>query len=244
MKISFARISRFIAPLYALKDLNDALHIVFSKAACRAIVMDVSHVSVSFVSWDCCGTMDNDVTVAIKLSNLLTSLGLAKDSSDPFSLELDSIESDTITLRMDDGDTVVQLRLMDDDAESMSPPSFDNAVTCLFDTSRFKDVCKELSSIGDTVTFSSDGTTLQLQTSGDVANARITLRPISITNHAPFAPLSISLRYLNSILKSYSVSQRVGLSFMENMPLRMALHSDDVRIETFIAPKLDMDDDL
>jgi hypothetical protein len=243
MKFSFPRISRFVAPLYALKDLNDALHIVFSKTECRAIVMDVSHVSVSFVAWDCSGEMDstNEVTIAIKLSNLLTALGLAKDSGDPFSLDLDSAESDTITLSMDDGDTVVQLRLFDADAETMSPPSFDDAVTCVFDTSRFKDVCKELASIGDTVAFSSDGTTLQLQTSGDVANARITLRPISITNPAPFEPLSISLRYLNSILKGYTVSQRLGLSFLESMPLRMALHGGDVHMETFIAPKLDMD---
>jgi proliferating cell nuclear antigen len=243
MKFSFDRISRFVAPLHALRDLNDAIHIVFGKASCRAIVMDVSHVSISFVSWECHGVEGEDVVVALKLTNILTALGLARDSGDSFSLELESPDSDTITLIMDDGDTTVQLRLLDSESESMSPPAFEDATSCIFDTTRFREVCKELSLIGDTVSFSCDGKVLILNTSGDAANAKITLRPITVVNPAQVPSLSISLRYLNSILKGYTVSSRVKISFMESMPVCMVLDSNDVSMETYIAPKMEMDEE-
>lgn len=242
MKITFDRIARFVAPLYALKDLNDSLQIIFGRTSCRAVVMDTAHVSVSFVSWMCDGIVNDDVVVSIRLSNLLTALQLARDSMDSFSLELESVGADTMTLVMDDGDTTVQLRLVDSDLDMMDTPPFDNATECVFDTSRLREVCKELSLLGDTVTFQCDGSNLILHASGDIGNAKITLRPISIVNPAVVGPLAVSLRYMNSVLKAYTVSSRVGVSFLDSMPLRVHLASDDVTMESYIAPKIQDDD--
>jgi proliferating cell nuclear antigen PCNA len=240
MKITFDRIARFVAPLHALKDLNDSLQIVFGRTSCRAVVMDTAHVSVSFVSWVsmCDGGVDRDVVVSIRLSNLLTALQLARDSADAFSLELESIESDTMILVMDEGDTTVHLRLMESDTEMMDTPPFENATECVFDTSRFRDVCRELSLLGDTVTFQCDGTNLILHASGDIGNAKITLRPISVVNPAVVGPLGISLRYMNSVLKAYTVSSRVIVSFLDSYPVKVQLSSDDVAMESYIAPKI------
>jgi proliferating cell nuclear antigen PCNA len=242
MNITFDKIARFVAPLYALKDLNDSLQIIFGRTSCRAVVMDTAHVSVSFVSWMCDGGVENDVVVSIRLSNLLTALQLARDSADAFSLELESADSDTVTLVMDEGDTMVQLKLMDSDTEMMNTPPFENATECIFDTSRLREVCKELSLLGDTVTFQCDGVNLVLHASGDIGNAKITLRPISVVNPAVVGPLGISLRYMNSVLKASTVSPRVALSFLDGMPLRVHLSSDDVAMESYIAPKIQDDE--
>lgn len=246
MQCTFDRINRFTAPLYALKDLNDSLQLVFSKSSetetyCRAIVLDSAHVSVSFVSWLCNLQGDRDeLTLSVRLQSLLTSLQLAKDANDPCTMSV-SDNLDIVTLSMDGGDTTVDVRLLDADGESLDAPPMDEVCVMSFDTSRFRDVCRELSLLGDTVTFASDGTTLTLSTRGDIGNATITLRPASVAAAQTVTGVPISLRYLNSVLKSWTVSPRVTLSIRDAMPLCLSLESDDVSLTCYIAPKLDDD---
>jgi len=240
MKYTFEAVNRFTAALYALKDLNDVLQLQMTQSECRAIVLDSAHVSVSFVSWHCQddGATENG-TVCIGIQALLTALSMSASSSSPFSIVMDSFDSDTMTVCMDGGDTVVHLRLMDRELETLTAPDFETAMRVVFETARFRDVCRELSLIGDTVTFQSDGQSLILVTTGNIGNARITLRPEQVVHAAPITPLSISLRYINSVLKSWTVSTHVSLSFVTDMPLCILLESPDVSLKCYIAPKLE-----
>ncbi|MGA1564271.1 MAG: hypothetical protein ACO35C_06650 [Pontimonas sp.] len=235
--------ARFCAPLHALRDLNDAVDLRFAASSCTATVMDSTHVSLSFVSWICSSEdAAGDVTVSVKLSSLMTGLGLASSPGDGFSISMDSAESDTITLILDEGDTTVNLKLLESDDETMGAPSYDQGLIVKCDTARFRDVCKELSSLGDTVTFFSDSKNITLHTSGDIGTAKITLRPYSVSNPQRIGPLSISLRYLNSIMKANSISNHVTLGMVDGMPIQVGLTSPDVSLNCFVAPKIEDED--
>lgn len=243
MKFQFQSINRFLAPLWALRDLNDVLDLTFSDASCTATVLDSTHVSLSFVSWICASSdVSEDVCIAIKLSSLVTALGLASNPQDAFTIEIASADADTITVLLDGGDTTVDLRLLENVAESMSRPGYEDAVSFRFETPRIRDVCKELSSLGDTVTLRCQDSNLVLQTTGDVGNAKITMRPTQLVHStASSAPVSVGLRYLNSIMKAYTISSTVVLGLMDGMPLRVSFESPDVKMHCFVAPKLEDD---
>lgn len=241
MKFDFEQIHRFVAPLQCLRELNDSIHLVFQGGRCKATVVDTAHVSLSIASWGYTGSPDT-VAIYLKLSSLVTALGLSSDDKAPFSLVVDSPGSDTMTVVMDDGDTHVNLKLLDGDMDDMDVFPYDQSVKVEFDTWRIKNVCRELSTIGDTVALASgpDGH-IVLTTTGDIGTARITMRPLVITNPKNQHGVSISLRYLNSIFKSHTISSVTHFSIEQGMPLKVSLLAQDVGLECFVAPKLEDD---
>jgi len=244
MKFHFDQVGRFIAPLQALRDLNDSLHLVFTRSTCRATVVDTAHVSLSFVTWICSSDDVSDATdihATVRISSILTALALSSETRDPFTISLESSDSDVMGIMLDGDATEVNLRLLTSDGESIDVPSYDQAFRIQLDSHRVRDVFRELSTIGDTVSFSVDADEVTMLTVGDIATARIRLKPVSITNPNSIGPISVSLRYLNSVMKSHGISPVILISIVDGMPLRLEIRSDDVGIVSYIAPKIDDD---
>lgn len=244
MKFHFDQVGRFTAPLHALRDLNDHVHLVFGRATCRATVVDTAHVSLSFVTW--IGSSDDmndesETHATVRISSILTALCLSPDMKDQFTISLDSSESDNMSIYLDGNRTEVSLRLITDHDEEIDIPSYDQALEFHFQTQRIRDVFRELSTIGDTVSFSYsvDDNAVVMITSGDIATAKIRLKPLSVTNPSSLGGVSVSLRYLNSVMKSHPISSRVSISLIEGMPVLVQLRSEDVIISSYIAPKIE-----
>lgn len=243
----------------AIKDLVTEANFECSSTGITLQAMDTSHVALitmmlrsdGFEHYRC----DTSRTLGISVANLAKVLKCAgnddvvtlraQDDADTFSLIFESPKAD----RISDFD----LKLMDIDAEHMGIPEADYSVDVRMPSSDFTRICKDLSSIGDTVAISATKEGVKFSASGDVGTANVTCK------HSPSADdpdkatyvdvtepvvLSFGLKFLNSFSKAASLSARVKLSMRSDLPILVDYRIEDIGwVRYYLAPKLEDDDD-
>lgn len=150
---------------------------------------------------------------------------------------------DIITMKADDqADTVTfmfespqqdkisdfELKLMDIDSEHLGIPDTDYEAVVKMPSAEFQRICRDLSSIGDTVTISVTKDGVKFTTQGDIGSANIVCRQnlnvekeeeaTEIQLKEPCS-LTFALRYLNSFTKATPLAGSVSLSMSKELPV-------------------------
>eukprot|EP00118_Oscarella_pearsei_P025310 m.307966 g.307966 ORF g.307966 m.307966 type:complete len:276 (+) comp43140_c0_seq1:93-920(+) len=231
-----------------------------SSAGISLQTMDSSHVclvslllrSESFDPFRC----DRNLTLGMKMSSVSKILKCAGND-------------DTITIRAEEGGDVVsflfesqnqdkvsdyELKLMNIDQEHLGIPETDYDCVIQIPSGEFQRICRDLSTIGESVEIACTKDGVRFSVAGDVGSGSVTLRQnatidkeegsqVTITMNEP-CTLSVALKYLNFFTKASSLSGVVTISMNKDVPLAVEyLIGDTGYVRFYLAPKIGDDDD-
>lgn len=141
-----------------------------------------------------------------------------------------------------------ELKLMDIDSEHLGIPDTEYAATVKMPSAEFQRICRDLSSIGDTVTISVSKDGVKFSTTGDIGQANITCRQNTsvdkeeqtvIELQEPVT-LTFALRYLNSFTKATPLAPTVQLQMSKELPVVVQyLIADMGYVRYYLAPKIE-----
>jgi len=173
---------------------------------------------------------------------------------------------DIITIKADDGgDTVTfmfespnqdkisdfEMKLMDIDTEHLGIPESEYQAIVRMPSPEFARICKDLSTIGDTVVISVTKEGVKFSTRGDIGSANIVCRqntsvdkPEEATLIEMQEPVSLTfaLRYMNSFTKASPLSNIVTISMSSDLPVVVEYKiADTGYVRYYLAPKIEED---
>jgi hypothetical protein len=141
-----------------------------------------------------------------------------------------------------------ELKLMDIDSEHLGIPDTEYAATVKMPSAEFARICRDLSSIGDTVTISVSKDGVKFATTGDIGQANITCRQntsVDKDNQTVIdlqepVTLTFALRYLNSFTKATPLAPMVQLQMSKELPVVVQyLIADMGYVRYYLAPKIE-----
>ncbi|CAF1924076.1 unnamed protein product, partial [Brassica napus] len=144
-----------------------------------------------------------------------------------------------------------EMKLMDIDSEHLGIPDAEYHSIVRIPSSEFSRICKDLSTIGDTVVISVTKEGVKFSTAGDIGTANIVLRQnttvclqpedaIVIEMNEPVS-LSFALRYMNSFTKATPLSDTVTISLSSELPV--VVEYKVAEMGYYLAPKIEEDKD-
>ncbi|KAL3518107.1 hypothetical protein ACH5RR_020696 [Cinchona calisaya] len=165
---------------------------------------------------------------------------------------------DIITIKADDGsDTVTfmfesptqdkisnfEMKLMDIDSEHLGIPEAEYHAIVSMPSAEFSRICKDLSSIGDTVVILMTKEGVKFSTRGDIGSANIPEEATVIEMNEPVS-LTFALRYLNSFTKASPLSNTVTISLSSELPVVVESKIAEMGyIRFYLAPKIEEDEE-
>ncbi|KAK1289671.1 Proliferating cell nuclear antigen [Acorus calamus] len=179
-----------------------------------------------------------------------------------------SAPDDIVTLRADDdADTLTfmfespkqdkisdfEMKLMDIQSEHLRIPEAEYQSIVRMPSQEFARICKDLSSIGDTVVISVTKEGVKFSTRGDIGNANIVCRqntsvdkPEESTIIEMTEPVSLTfaLRYMNSFTKATPLSNTVTISMSSDLPVVVEYKIAEMGyLRFYLAPKIEDEED-
>ncbi|KAH0458278.1 hypothetical protein IEQ34_013593 [Dendrobium chrysotoxum] len=243
----------------AIKDLVTDANFDCSATGLSLQAMDSSHVALvalllrseGFEHYRC----DRNISMGMNLNNMSKMLKCA-GNDDIITIKGDD-GSDTITFMFEspnqDKISDFEMKLMDIDSEHLGIPEAEYHAIVKMPSSEFSRICKDLSSIGDTVIISVTKEGVKFTTRGDIGTANIVCRqnktvdkPDEATIIEMNEPVSLTfaLRYLNSFTKATSLSESVTISLSSDLPVVIEYKIADMGyIRFYLAPKIEDDEE-
>lgn len=244
--------------LESVKDLVNDANFDCSATGFSLQAMDSSHVALvalllrseGFEHYRC----DRNLSMGMNLNNMAKMLKCAGND-------------DIVTIKADDGgDTVTfmfespsqdkiadfEMKLMDIDSEHLGIPEAEFQAIVRMPSAEFARICKDLSSIGDTVVISVTKEGVKFSTRGDIGTANIVCRQNTTVDKPEDATviemqepvsLTFALRYMNSFTKATPLSNQVTISLSSELPVVVEYKVAEMGyIRFYLAPKLEEDD--
>ncbi|XP_030928263.1 proliferating cell nuclear antigen-like [Quercus lobata] len=244
--------------LESVKDLVNDANFDCSATGFSLQAMDSSHVALvalllrseGFEHYRC----DRNLSMGMNLNNMAKMLKCAG-------------KDDIVTIKADDGgDTVTfmfesptqdkiadfEMKLMDIDSEHLGIPEAEFQAIVRMPSAEFARICKDLSSIGDTVVISVTKEGVKFSTRGDIGTANIVCRQNTTVDKPDDATiiemqepvsLTFALRYMNSFTKATPLSNQVTISLSSELPVVVEYKVAEMGyIRFYLAPKLEEDD--
>ncbi|KAL2644292.1 hypothetical protein R1flu_011879 [Riccia fluitans] len=245
--------------LDAIKDLVTDANFDCSESGFSLQAMDSSHVALvalllrsdGFEHYRC----DRNLSMGMNLTNMAKLLKCAGND-------------DIITIKADDGgDSVTfifespnqdkisdfEMKLMDIDSEHLGIPETEYHAIVKMPSQEFARICRDLSTIGDTVVISVTKEGVKFSTTGDIGSANIVCRQnksvdnkdneTAIEMNEPVS-LTFALRYLNSFTKATTLSNTVILSMSKELPIVVEYKIAEIgHIRFYLAPKIEDEDE-
>ncbi|XP_073131274.1 proliferating cell nuclear antigen-like [Henckelia pumila] len=245
--------------LESLKDLVTEANFDCSASGFSLQAMDSSHVALvafllrseGFEHYRC----DRNLTMGMNLGNMAKMLKCAGND-------------DIVTIKADDGtDTVTfmfespsqdkiadfEMKLMDIDSEHLGIPETDSDAIVRMASAEFARICKDLSSIGDTVVISVTKEGVRFSTRGDIGIANIIWRQNSSVDNPEDATIiemeqpvtqTFALRYLNAFAKATPLSSQVTVNMSADQPIVVEYKVAEVGyLRFYLAPKIEEEED-
>ncbi|GBG70729.1 hypothetical protein CBR_g8027 [Chara braunii] len=168
--------------LEAIKDLVTDANFDCSATGFSLQAMDSSHVALvalllrgeGFDHYRC----DRNISMGMNLNNMAKMLKCA-GNDDIITIKADD-EGNTVTFMFEspnqDKISDFEMKLMDIDSEHLGIPDTDYASTVKMPSAEFARICRDLSTIGDTVGISVTKDGIKFSTAGDIGNANVTCR--------------------------------------------------------------------
>jgi proliferating cell nuclear antigen len=137
---------------------------------------------------------------------------------------------------------------MDIDSEQLGIPENDYDASIKLPAAEFQRICKDLSSIGETVEISVTKDAVKFATTGDIGSANVLCRQnksadseeaTEIDINQPVA-LTFALRYLNSFAKATPLSTNVVLKLSQELPIVVQYSIENAgELSFYLAPKIE-----
>ncbi|KAL6541795.1 hypothetical protein OROGR_011281 [Orobanche gracilis] len=245
--------------LESLKDLVNDANFDCSATGFSLQAMDSSHVAlVSFLlrsegfdHYRC----DRNTTMGMNLANMAKMLKCASND-------------DIVTIKADDGtDTVTfmfespsqdkisdfEMKLMDIDSENLGIPETEHEAIVRMPSAEYFRICRDLSSIGDTVVISVTKEGVRFSTRGDIGTANIVCRQNTSVDNPEDATLieiekpvtqTFALRYMSSFAKATPLASQVTISMSSELPVVVEYKIGEVGyLRFYLAPKIEDEDE-
>ncbi|XP_050946465.1 proliferating cell nuclear antigen-like isoform X1 [Cucumis melo] len=245
--------------LEAMKDLVNDANFDCSPTGFSLQAMDSSHVALvslllrseCFEHYRC----DRTISMGMNLNNMAKMLRCA-GNDDIVTLKADD-GSDSLTFMFEnpsqDKIADFEMKLMDIDSEHLGIPDAEYQSIVKMPAVEFARICKDLSSIGDTVLISVSKEGVQFSTRGDIGTANIVCRrnttvdkpeeAVMIEMEEPVS-LTFALRYLNSFTKATPLANQVTISMSSDLPVVVEYRIEDMGyIRYYLAPKIEEEDE-
>jgi len=244
--------------LESIKELVNDANFDCSPNGFSLQAMDSSHVSLVALSLKSDGfehyRCDRNLSMGMNMANMAKMLKCAgnddiitmkaEDQCDVVSFMFESPNQDRISQ--------FELKLMDIDSEHLGIPDTEYSAQIKMPSAEFQRICRDLSSIGDTVTISATKDGVKFSTLGDIGSANVTVRQNSsvdkkeeetvIDLQEPVS-LTFALRYLNSFTKATPLSSSVTLSMSKELPVVVEYKIGEMGyVRYYLAPKIDEDE--
>lgn len=241
--------------LESLKDLVNDANFDCSATGFSLQAMDSSHVALvtlllrseGFEHYRC----DRNITMGMNMGNMAKMLKCAGND-------------DIITIKADDGtDTVTfmfenpsqdkiadfEMKLMDIDSEHLGIPETEYEAIVRMPSAEFARICKDLSTIGDTVVISVTKEGVGFSTRGDIGTANTVLRQNTSADKPEDATIiemeqsvtqTFALRYMNSFAKATPLANRVTISMSSELPAVVEYKIAEMgHLRFYLAPKIE-----
>mmetsp|Transcript_7009 Transcript_7009/g.43031 ORF Transcript_7009/g.43031 Transcript_7009/m.43031 type:complete len:261 (+) Transcript_7009:241-1023(+) len=241
--------------LESVKDLVTDANFDCSATGFSLQAMDSSHVALvslllrseGFEHYRC----DRNISMGMNLGNMSKMLKCA-GNDDIITLKADD-KGDSVTFMFEspkqDKISDFELKLMDIDSEHLGIPDTEYSARVKMPAADFQRICRDLSSIGDTVLISVTKEGIKFSVSGDIGSANVTCRqntsvdedqePTVIDLDEPVA-LTFAMRYLISFTKATPLSSSVTLSMSKDLPIVVEYRIADMGyVRYYLAPKID-----
>lgn len=242
--------------LESVKDLVTDANFDCSPTGFSLQAMDSSHVSLVALMLEADGfehyRCDRNFSMGMNLGNVSKMLKCA-NNEDVVTIKANDDSPDAVTFMFEskeqDKISDFEMKLMDIDGEHLQIP--DQQYTCVvkMPSAEFQRLCRDLSSIGDTVQITVTKEGVRFSTSGDIGSANVTCRQnnsiekeeerteISMTEPVT---LSLALRYLNSFTKATALSPQVTLGLSAELPVVVEYKIADFgHVRFYLAPKIE-----
>lgn len=246
--------------LEAIKDLVNDANFDCSASGFSLQALDSSHVALvslllrseGFEHYRC----DRNFSIGMNLANVSKMLKCAGNE-------------DIVTVKADDGSDSVtfmfesptqdriadfEMKLMDIDSEHLGVPDTEYDVTVRMPSAEFATICKNLSTMGDTVVISINKGGVTFSTKGDIGTGNVTCRhnrnvdkPEEATIIEMQEPVSLTfaLRYMNAFTKATSLSDQVAISMSSDMPVVVEYKIAEMGyIRFYLAPKIEEEETM
>lgn len=146
-----------------------------------------------------------------------------------------------------------ELKLMDIDQDQLGIPEGEFEAQVEMPSTEFQRICRDLSSIGESVTVSVSKEGLKFAVDGDIGTGSVTIKPnasvddeagtTSITMSEPVEVI-LSVKYLSQIAKAGSLSDSVLLCFGATVPTLLEYKLGELGyLRFYLAPKINEDEE-
>eukprot|EP00850_Spirogloea_muscicola_P005211 SM000023S07667 [mRNA] locus=s23:769223:770609:- [translate_table: standard] len=246
--------------LDAIKDLVTDANFDCSSSGFSLQAMDSSHVALvalllrseGFEHFRC----DKNLSMGMNINNMAKMLKCA-GNEDIITVKADD-EGDSVTFMFEspnqDRISDFEMKLMDIDSEHLGIPETEYDALIRMPSAEFLRICRDLSTIGDTVVISVTKEGVKFSTGGDIGSANIVLRQNTsadkpeeqtIVEMREPVSLTFALRYFNSFTKASPLSASVTISMSTNRPVAVEYKIANMGyIRFYLAPKIDEDEEL
>ncbi|KAK3031035.1 hypothetical protein RJ639_035066 [Escallonia herrerae] len=244
----------------AVKDLVNDANFDCSATGFSLQAMDSSHVALvalllrseGFEHYRC----DRNLSMGMNLGNMAKMLKCAGND-------------DIVTIKADDGSDSVtfmfesptqdkiadfEMKLMDIDSEHLGIPEAEYESIVRMPASEFARICKDLSTIGDTVVISVTKEGVKFSTRGDIGTANIVCRQntsidkpeeATIIEMQEPVTLTFALRYMNSFTKATPLASQVTISLSSDLPIVVEYKIAEMGyLRFYLAPKIEEDEEM
>ncbi|KAK6156161.1 hypothetical protein DH2020_010409 [Rehmannia glutinosa] len=245
--------------LESLKDLVNDANFDCSATGFSLQAMDSSHVALvafllraeGFDHYRC----DRNLTMGMNLGNMAKMLKCAAND-------------DIVTIKADDGtDTVTfmfenpsqdkiadfEMKLMDIDSEHLGIPEAEFEAIVRMPSAEYARICRDLSSIGDTVVISVSKEGVRFSTRGDIGTANIVCRQNTSLDNPEDATViemekpvtqTFALRYMSSFAKATPLANQVTISMSSELPVVVEYKIAEVGyLRFYLAPKIEEEEE-
>lgn len=240
----------------SIKDLVAQVNLEASPNGISLQAMDSAHVSLVSLSLNESGfseyRCDKNITLGLSLVELSKLLKMAS-SDDTVKLKSDS-ENSFLTIEFENAKSSktseFQLNLLTLDSESLGIPDTEYPTTVKMSSSEFFKICKELTTVADTVQIEiKDETLAKLSYTGKSGSGKINLKScIGDTEDSIIITCQeevnsrFGLSYLNNFSKASSLSTVVEINLSLSYPMMIHYQIEDIGFMKFyLAPKMDDD---
>jgi len=239
--------------LDSIKDLVTDANFDCSPTGITLQAMDSAHVSLvalllrkeGFEFYRC----DRSLSLGINLLSMSKILKCAGNDDKVTIKAEDSADLVTFIFESPNEDRILdfELKLMNIDSDILGIPDQEYSAVVGIPSSEFQRICRDMTTIGDTVTIAATKGGVKFTVSGDMGTGNILLKKgnnvdgetLKIELQEPVT-LTFALRYLNFFAKATALSAEVSLSLAKDVPLVTEYRIEELGyVRYYLAPKIE-----
>jgi proliferating cell nuclear antigen len=192
---------------------------------------------------------DTNMVLGVSISNLAKVMKLA-DNQDKVTLQADQ-EATHLKIIFENPktqrNTEFNLNLITIDSEHLAIPETEYTSVITINSAEFTKICKELFSLSETVSISTNPDFVQFSVEGDIGSGAIKIGQSDSDKKDEMTTLEVSesvsqqfaIRYLNMFNKASTISQFTRLCLQQEQPLVVEYKIDNLGVlKYFLAPKI------